>query len=65
MAKAKEMCKKITIVVRGKAESDLEEAFDEACRQVKEGYYRGHNSNDTGAYYFETSEDVEKEALPA
>lgn len=64
MARKKETCKKITIVIRGKSDSDLELAFEEACRAIRDGYLAGHNSNDTGAYYFETQSEVPKAEWP-
>lgn len=62
---SKQTCKKITLVVRGCDESDIELGIEEAVRHVKDGYHTGHNSNDTGAYYFEVTDDVPKKDWPA
>lgn len=65
MAKANKICKKFIIVCGGKDDSDIEQAFDEAGRCVKEGYFTGHDSNDTGAFYFAVIDDVPKNDWPA
>lgn len=65
MAKAKQICKKITIVVRSKNDGDIEEGVGEAVRLVKDGCLSGHDSNDTGAYYFEVTDEVDKKDWPA
>jgi hypothetical protein len=55
--------KKITIVLRGKSEADIEDAISEATRLIKEGFISGGDSNDDGAYYFEVTEPTKKERL--
>lgn len=57
--------RKVEIVIRGDDEGDIELALDEAFRKVKEGYLAGHDSNDTGAYYFNVSDNVPDGQLPA
>lgn len=57
--------RKITIVVSGADEGDIESAIAEAVRHVNEGYTSGHNRNDTGAYHFDVSHDVPPEEQPS
>lgn len=61
----KQLCKRLTITVRGNDDSDLDLAIDEAVKAIKTGYQTGHNSNDTGAYYFDTTDDLPKGEYPA
>ena len=62
---SKQFCKQVTIVIRGDDESDIEQGIDEAVRLVQNGCRLGHNSNDTGAFYFAVSDHVRKKDWPA
>lgn len=57
--------KKITIVCSGENDDDIAEAIYQATKHVVAGYFTGHNSNDTGAYYFDVTEDVPRKERPA
>ncbi len=57
--------RKITIVVRGDTESDVEEAFNEAVDLLNAGCISGKDSNDTSGFYFENSGDVPAAEVPA
>lgn len=58
-------CRKYTIVCRGDDEEAIERAFAEAVRNIKDGCYTGHNSNEEGAFYFDVTEDVKTKDWPA
>lgn len=45
-----------TITCEGETEEDLNLAFEEAGRLIKEGYTSGHDSNNTGSYSFDLTE---------
>lgn len=57
--------KRITITMRGDDEHECELALDEVVRLLREGYTSGHNSNDTSAFYFDTTENIKKGEYPA
>ena len=59
---SKEICKRVVITVRGKSPGAIEAGLAEAMRN---GYVTGHDANDTGAYYYDVSDDVPKEDWPA
>lgn len=42
----------IEIELKGEKESDIEDAFQEVSRLIKEGYLVGQNSNETGSFTF-------------
>lgn len=57
--------KKFTIVCRGIDEHEIELAFDEAVRRIKDGNIAGHDSNEDGAFFFDVSDDVPEAEQPA
>ena len=57
--------RKITIVARGDTEHALEDALDEAMRQIKDGCSAGADRTDDGAYYFDATENVPDGEIPA
>jgi len=57
------MIKRLTVTIEGKDDGDLEIALDEVSRLVNEGYQAGHNSNDTGAFLFDTDEVTRKKLV--
>ena len=46
--------KTITMDLEGKTEHDIELAFAEAVRSIKEGNIVGFDTNDTGGYRFDS-----------
>lgn len=42
----------IEITLSGKSDHDLDLAFDETARLIREGYLSGGNSNDDGSFNF-------------
>lgn len=59
------IARKITIVVRGEQESDVEDAFNEAVERLNNGCTSGHDRNENSAFYFENSGVVPASELPA
>lgn len=57
--------RKITIVVRGKTDSDVEDAFNEAVERLNAGCATGSDRNESSGFYFENSGDVPSEEVPA
>lgn len=57
--------RKITIVLRGDNESDVESAFEEAVKRVSAGCVSGTDRNECSAFYFETIDNVPPEEIPA
>ena len=57
--------RKITIVVRGKTVSDVEDAFNEAVDRLNDGYTTGADNNESSGFYFENTDDVEPNQIPA
>lgn len=57
--------RKITIVVRGNTESDVEDAFNEAVERLANGCVCGKDSNETSGFYFENSGNVPTAEVPA
>ncbi len=53
-----------TLVIDADNEAALEDARAEATRLINEGYLSGHNSNDSGAFYFESTDNVPEGQLP-
>lgn len=45
-----------TITCEGETEEDLNQAFEEAHRLIKEGFTSGYDQNDTGSYSFDLTE---------
>lgn len=60
-----QIVRKITIVVRGNTEADVEEAFNEAVDRLNNGYTSGKDSNETSGFYFENTGDVPEGEVPA
>ena len=54
------MHKKITLVMRGKDEGALDESFECAIIQMRDGYLSGVDRNDDGSYYFNSTTEVPK-----
>jgi hypothetical protein len=48
----------ITITIQGAYNSDLEQGMDEVVRLIREGYTSGMDSNSSGNYRFEMSENL-------
>lgn len=64
-ASKKMIVRKITIVVRGNTEQDVEEAFNEAVDRLNNGYVCGNDRNESSGFYFENSGDVPAGEIPA
>lgn len=45
----------IHIRLTGDSGSDIECAFEEAVRKIKQGFVQGFDSNDTGSYSFQSA----------
>lgn len=56
--------RKITIVVRGETEADVEDAFNEAVDRLNNGHVSGANSNDESGFYFENTDEVAPNEVP-
>lgn len=54
------MAKEFTITVTGESQSDVEIALEEVLRLVREGYLHGHNSNETGEFFLESTGEYEE-----
>lgn len=65
LRKPAQLAQRITITLRGNNDGDLESALDEVLRLLREGYQSGHNSNESGAFYFTTTDDVPTGEEPA
>lgn len=52
------MNRRIVIELEGDTEDDLDLALAVVCSKVKQGFTSGHDSNDTGNYRFDVSEDT-------
>lgn len=59
------ICRKITIVARGTTEADVEDAFEEACDRLRNGYVEGTDRNETAAFYFKNEGNVPENEHPA
>lgn len=57
--------RKFTLVVRGKTESDLEDALQEALRRIQAGNLSGTDRNDDGGFYFDSTTNVPEAEQPA
>jgi hypothetical protein len=58
------MIRKYTLVVRGDTEEAFDEALEEATRLMNESYHAGHDTNESGAFYFGSTADVPQEERP-
>ncbi len=58
-------CIKYTIIARGNTESDRGDAVAEAMRLIMQGNLSGHNSNDSGGFYFDSTQEVPEGQQPA
>lgn len=65
MAKKQLHARSIKLVVRGDTEGDFEDALAEATRLINQGCRSGSNSNDGGAFYFDSTDNVPESELPA
>lgn len=52
--------KEFSITVTGESQSDVEIALEEVLRLVKEGYLSGHDKNETGEYFFDSTGKYEE-----
>lgn len=59
----KKLALKVTIVLGGDDEHDLDTAMNEAVKKIDEGYITGHDSNESGSYYFNVTPDVPEHEL--
>lgn len=57
--------KRITITLAGATEDDVEFAFSEVARLVKAGYLSGADHNETGGFYFGSTDQVPDSEVPA
>ncbi len=57
--------KHITITLAGATEEDVEFAFSEVARLIKAGYLAGADGNDTGGYFFRSTDQVPDSEVPA
>lgn len=57
--------KKIVIVARGSEEGAVEMAVEEAMRRIEAGNLSGGDRNESGAFYFDVTEDVPAAEVPA
>lgn len=55
------LTQKIEIELNGNTEHDLELALEEALERIKAGNVVGHDSNDTGSFYFTSQIEGEPE----
>lgn len=53
-----------TLVIDADSDSAYEDALSEATRLMNEGNFCGKNSNEEGAFYFESTENVPEEKMP-
>lgn len=53
-----------TLVIDADSDSAYEEALSEATRLMNEGNFCGMNSNEEGAFYFESTDNVPAEKMP-
>jgi hypothetical protein len=60
----KMITRKITIVIRGESEGDVEDAFDEAVTRLKGGFTSGSDRNDASGFYFSNTGDVPADEIP-
>lgn len=56
--------RKITIVVRGETEADLEDAFNEAVDRLNAGCATGADSSDNSGFYFQNTDEVAPGEVP-
>jgi hypothetical protein len=56
--------RKITIVVRGETEADLEDAFNEAVDRLNAGCATGADSSDKFGFYFQNTDEVAPSEVP-
>lgn len=57
--------RKITIVLRGETEADVEDAFEGAIEGLKNGCVEGHDKNASSGFYFYNSGNVTPAEIPA
>ena len=50
------IAKKISIVVCGDTEDDVDDAFNEAIKRLKAGNTSGHDRGETSSFLFDTSD---------
>ena len=46
--------KTFTITIKGKTESDIEDAIIVVSNQIRDGFLAGFDSNDSGSYHYES-----------
>jgi hypothetical protein len=59
-----QICRKITLVIRGDTEKDFEETFDTAVELLANGCATGQDSDETAGFYFKNEGNVPKEEVP-
>lgn len=60
------IARKITIVVRGISEEDVQDAFDEAVDRLSNGCSSGSDRNDSSGFYFRNEPlDLASSEMPA
>ncbi|MCE2722009.1 MAG: hypothetical protein LW865_01805 [Betaproteobacteria bacterium] len=57
--------RRFTITVGGKTDADLEDAMTEVNRLIREGNLAGHNRNESGSFYFDSTDTIPNGELPA
>lgn len=60
-----EFRRRVTITARGDTEEALYDALCSAARNIRKGNLAGHDSNDEGAYYFNSTDIVSDDDRPA
>jgi len=65
MSTTRPTIRKYTLVVEGDTTDDFDQALAEATRLLNEGNYAGRNSNDSGAFYFDSTDVVHDSERPA
>lgn len=61
---SKQLCKRITIVARGKTEEDVGLAVVESLKRITEGNIYGQDTNDSGGFYFHVEDVEDKKEWP-
>lgn len=57
--------KKLVIVARGSEEGAVDMAIEEAMRRIRDGNLSGGDRNETGGFYFDVTDQVPDNELPA
>ncbi len=65
MPNRKPILRKYTLVVEGETDDDFDQALAEATRLLNAGNFAGHNSNASGAFYFDSTDVLHDCERPA